>query len=297
MHMTSLPDSSSQSTESLPLLYSGKVRRMYRYAPGQILMVATDNISAFDFVLDTPIPDKGKVLTQLSLWWFDQLKDVVENHVLSTDVPAEFAGRGIIVEELDMIPVEAIVRGYLTGSGLAEYKRSGTVCEIPLPDGLTDGSKLPQPIFTPSTKAEIGLHDENVSFEYVVGQLGEGLAEKLRDVSLAVYSKAEEIARERGIILADTKFEFGLRKDGTIVLGDEVLTPDSSRFWDAETWAPGGPQPSFDKQYVRDWLSKESGWDKGSDVPPPALPDEVVAATRERYLDAYRRLTGKELDV
>ncbi|MDR1833770.1 MAG: phosphoribosylaminoimidazolesuccinocarboxamide synthase [Propionibacteriaceae bacterium] len=281
----------------LELIHSGKVRRLYRYGPGEILMVATDNISAFDFVLDTPIPDKGKVLTQLSLWWFEQLSDVVANHVLSAYVPAEFAGRGVIVEELQMVPVEAIVRGYLTGSGLAEYRQAKTVCGIPLPDGLTDGSRLPEAIFTPSTKAELGEHDENISFETLADSIGAELAGRVREAALAVYTKAEELARERGIILADTKFEFGLRPDGTLVLADEVLTPDSSRFWDAALWAPGGPQPSFDKQYVRDWLSKESGWDKASDTPPPPLPPEVVAATRERYLDAYRRLTGQELAV
>ncbi|MDR1790544.1 MAG: phosphoribosylaminoimidazolesuccinocarboxamide synthase [Propionibacteriaceae bacterium] len=280
---------------SLELIHTGKVRQLYRYAPGQILMVATDNISAFDFVLSTPIPDKGKVLTQLSLWWFEQLAGVVENHVISTDVPAEFAGRSVIVEELQMVPVEAIVRGYLTGSGLAEYRKSGTVTGIDLPAGLTDGSRLPEAIFTPSTKAEIGAHDENISFATLTGIIGAELAERVRATSLAVYTKAEEIARARGIILADTKFEFGLRPDGTLVLADEVLTPDSSRFWDAATWAPGGPQPSFDKQYVRDWLSKESGWDKASDTPPPPLPAEVVAATRARYLQAYRLLTGSEL--
>jgi phosphoribosylaminoimidazole-succinocarboxamide synthase len=278
------------------LIHSGKVRRLYRWSDTEILLVATDAISAFDFVLDTPIPGKGKVLTGLSLWWFSQLADLgIANHVVSADVPVEFAGRGVIVEKLQMVPVEAIVRGYLTGSGLAEYRKSQTVCGLGLPAGLVDGSKLPEPIFTPSTKAEIGQHDENISFERLTDLIGTDLADRVREAALAVYSRAEELARTRGIILADTKFEFGLRGDGTLVLADEVLTPDSSRFWDARLWAPGGPQPSFDKQYVRDWLSNESGWDKASDTPPPPLPAEVVEATRTRYLEAYERLTGNRL--
>lgn len=277
----------------LPLLHTGKVRRLYGWSDDQILMVATDAISAFDFVLSTPIPDKGVVLTQLSQWWFNQID--FPNHVVSTDVPAEFAGRGVIVESLDMVPVECIARGYLTGSGWKEYQESRTVCGIPLPEGLVDGSKLPEPIFTPSTKAEIGEHDENVDYATIVAAHGEELAAQLRDATLSIYTAAAELAAERGIILADTKFEFGLRADGTLVLADEVLTPDSSRFWDAETWQPGKSLPSFDKQYVRDWLSKESGWDKASDTPPPALPQAVVDATRERYLEAYRRLVGSDL--
>lgn len=256
-------------------------------------MVATDAISAFDFVLDTPIPDKGVVLTQLSQWWFSQID--FPNHVVSGDVPAEYAGRGVIVEALDMVPVECIARGYLTGSGWVEYQRSQTVCGIPLPAGLVDGSKLPEPIFTPSTKAEIGEHDENVDYATVVAAHGEDLAARLRDATVKIYTQAADMAAERGIILADTKFEFGLRADGTLVLADEVLTPDSSRFWDAKLWEPGKSLPSFDKQYVRDWLSKESGWDKASDTPPPPLPQEIVAATRERYFEAYRRLVGTEL--
>jgi phosphoribosylaminoimidazole-succinocarboxamide synthase len=280
----------------LELIHAGKVRRLYRWSDTEILLVATDAISAFDYVLDTPIPGKGKVLTGLSLWWFDQLAPLgIPNHVVSTDVPDEFAGRAVIVEKLDMVMVEAIVRGYLTGSGLAEYRKTQTVTGIPLPPGLTDGSKLPEAIFTPSTKAELGEHDENISFETLTGIIGADVAEKVRAASLALYTRAEEIARERGIILADTKFEFGLRPDGTLVLADEVLTPDSSRFWDAALWAPGGAQPSFDKQYVRDWLTKESGWDKGSGTPPPALPNQVVAATQARYLEAYERLTGESL--
>ncbi len=277
----------------LPLLHTGKVRRLYRWSDDQILMVATDAISAFDFVLDTPIPDKGVVLTQLSQWWFNQID--FPNHVVSVDVPEEFAGRGVIVESLDMVPVECIARGYLTGSGWKEYQTSRTVCGIPLPEGLVDGSKLPEPIFTPSTKAEIGEHDENVDYATIVASQGADLAAKLRDATVQIYTAAADLAAERGIILADTKFEFGLRADGTLVLADEVLTPDSSRFWDAETWQPGKSLPSFDKQYVRDWLTQESGWDKASDTPPPALPQTVVAATRERYLEAYRRLVGTDL--
>jgi phosphoribosylaminoimidazole-succinocarboxamide synthase len=284
----------------LPLLHAGKVRRLYAWpgTPGgadRILMVATDAISAFDFVLDTPIPGKGVVLTQLSLWWFDQLRDLIANHVVSTDVPAEVAGRGVIAEKLDMVPVECVARGYLTGSGWAEYQRSRTVCGIPLPEGLVDGSKLPEPIFTPATKAALGEHDENVDFARIVADHGEELAVRLRDATLAIYTRAAGIAAERGIILADTKFEFGLRGDGTLVLADEVLTPDSSRFWDADAWRPGSSLPSFDKQYVRDWLTKESGWDRASNTPPPPLPDAVVQASRERYLEAYRRLVGTHL--
>ncbi len=279
----------------LPLLHAGKVRRLYAWPEDRILMVATDAISAFDFVLSTPIPDKGVVLTQLSQWWFAQID--FPNHVISTDVPEEFAGRGVIVEKLDMVPVECIARGYLTGSGWAEYQKSQTVCGIPLPAGLVDGSKLPEPIFTPSTKAEIGEHDENVDYATIVAAHGEDLAARLRDATLKIYSQAADMAAERGIILADTKFEFGLRADGTLVLADEVLTPDSSRFWDAKLWEPGKSLPSFDKQYVRDWLTKESGWDKASDTPPPALPDEVIAATRDRYFEAYFRLVGEDLLV
>ena len=279
----------------LPLIHAGKVRRLYDAGPGKILLVATDAISAFDFVLSTPIPDKGKVLSQLSLWWFEQLDDLIPNHVLSTDVPAEVAGRAVLVEPLGMVPVECVARGYLTGSGWQEYRASGSVTGIALPEGLQDGSRLPEPIFTPAIKAPMGEHDENVDFAAIVALHGEELATKLKDATLALYGRAEQIARERGIILADTKFEFGLRPDGTLVLADEVLTPDSSRFWDAAGWQPGRSLPSFDKQFVRDWLAHDSGWDRASDTPPPPLPDHIVQATRERYLEAYRRLTGREL--
>ena len=277
----------------LPLIHAGKVRRLYAMPDGDILMVATDNISAFDQVLSTPIPDKGAILNQLSLWWFEQLADVVGNHVVSTDVPARVRGRAVVVERLDMVPVECVARGYLTGSGWAEYRASGTVCGIELPDGLVDGSRLPQPIFTPAIKAPLGEHDENVDFATIVDLHGQELADQLRELTLAIYARAEGIARGRGIILADTKFEFGRRGDGSIVLADEVLTPDSSRFWDAALWQPGVALPSFDKQFVRDWLTHESGWDKASDTPAPPLPDEVVAATRAKYVEAYEKLTGR----
>jgi phosphoribosylaminoimidazole-succinocarboxamide synthase len=277
----------------LPLVHAGKVRELYAVDDDRLLMVATDNISAFDHVLTSHIPDKGKILNQLSLWWFDRIGDLVDNHVLSTEVPPAVEGRAVICERLRMIPVECVARGYLTGSGWLEYQQSQTVCGISLPAGLVDGSLLPEPIFTPATKADLGDHDENVSFEVVVDTVGQELAGRIRDLTLSVYAKAQGIARDRGIILADTKFEFGQRPDGTVVLADEVLTPDSSRFWDAASWAPGGRLDSYDKQYVRDWLLKESGWDRTGDLPPPPLPDEVVAATRGKYVEAYQRLTGK----
>ena len=282
-----------QETLGLPLRHAGKVRELYDIdVDGRpcVLMVATDNISAFDHILPTLIPDKGAVLTQLSSWWFKQFPDVA-NHLVTDEVPDEVAGRAVIVERLDMVPVECVARGYLTGSGWAEYQASGTVCGIQLPDGLQDGDKLPAPIFTPAIKAELGDHDENVDFATIARLHGEELANSLRDATLAIYSRAADIAAQRGIILADTKLEFGLR-DGELVLADEVLTPDSSRFWDANTWKPGASLPSFDKQFVRDWLTRESDWDRISE--PPALPDDVVAATRERYLEAYRRITGSE---
>lgn len=275
-------------------VYSGKVRDLYEMPDGRLLFVASDRISAYDHVLPTPIPDKGRVLTQLSLWWFEQLADLVPNHVLSADVPASVAGRALVCERLAMVPVECVARGYLTGSGLLDYRRDGAVCGIPLPSGLDDGSRLTEPIFTPATKAALGEHDENVSFEAVRGTVGSETAEELRRLTLAVYARAEAVARDRGIIVADTKLEFGRRADGTLVLGDEVLTPDSSRFWPADSWQPGRPQPSFDKQYVRDWLtSPASGWSKDSGDPPPALPDDVVERTRAKYVEAYERLTGR----
>ncbi len=275
----------------LPLIHAGKVREMYALPDGDVLMVATDNISAFDHVLPTPIPGKGAVLTQLSLWWFERLRDLVPDHVVSVDVPDAVRGRAVVVEKLDMVPVECVARGYLTGSGWAEYQRSRTVCGVPLPDGLRDGDKLPAPIFTPAIKARLGEHDENVDLATIARLHGDDLAVRLRDLTLEVYAQAERIAAGRGIILADTKLEFGRRDDGTLVLADEVLTPDSSRFWDAELWRPGESLPSFDKQYVRDWLAEESGWDR--ETTPPELPTEVVEATRARYVEAYERLTGR----
>jgi phosphoribosylaminoimidazole-succinocarboxamide synthase len=277
-------------------LHTGKVRDLYQNEAGDLVMVASDRISAFDWVLPTEIPDKGRTLTQLSLWWFDKLADLVPNHVLSTELPPgapdDWAGRTLICKSLRMVPVECVARGYLAGSGLVEYNESRTVCGLALPEGLVDGSELPAPIFTPATKAAVGEHDENVSYEEVARQVGAETAAQLRQTTLAVYSRARDIARERGILLADTKFEFGYEGE-TLVLADEVLTPDSSRFWPADEWEPGHPQPSFDKQYVRDWLtSPESGWDRKSEQPPPALPPHIVEATRAKYIEAYERLTG-----
>ena len=276
-------------------VYSGKVRDLYEYPDGRLLFVASDRMSAYDWVLPTTIPDKGRILTAMTLWWFEQLADVVPNHLLSLDVPEPVAGRAMVAERLDMFPVECVARGYLAGSGLTDYAASGAVCGNPLPAGLVDGSRLPEPIFTPATKAALGDHDENVDFDAVVSTIGAADAEALRRITLQVYSTADQIARERGIIVADTKLEFGRHvQSGSIVLADEVLTPDSSRFWPADLWDPGHPQPSFDKQYVRDWLtSPASGWDRGSGEPPPPLPADVVEQTRTKYIDAYERLTGR----
>ena len=277
-------------------IHSGKVRDLYRLTDGPhegaLLMVASDRISAFDFILQPGIPDKGEILTRMSLWWFEQLG--VPHHVISTEVPAAVAGRGVICNPLDMFPVECVARGYLTGSGLVDYRATGEVCGIALPAGLEDGSRLPDPIFTPATKAELGDHDENVSYEAVAHTVGDADAAELRDRTLSIYARAEQIARERGIILADTKFEFGRDpQTGAITLADEVLTPDSSRFWPADEWLPGRAQPSFDKQIVRNWLlSPEAGWDRGNENPPPALPAHVVELTRAKYVEAYERLSG-----
>lgn len=267
---------------------TGKVRDLYTNPSGQLLMVTSDRISAFDWVLPTTIPTKGAVLTQLSLFWFEQLKHVVPNHILSTDVPNEVRGRAVIVKPLTMFPIECVARGYLTGSGWSEYKNSQSVCGISLPSGLLDGSQLPENIFTPATKAEVGDHDINITYEQAAQFVPEAM--RLKEMTLELYGAAADFARQRGIILADTKFEFGSDENGVITLGDEALTPDSSRFWDAQTWRPGGAQPSFDKQYVRDYLV-ESGWDRES--PPPVLPDDVVEKTAQRYRDAYLRLTGQ----
>jgi phosphoribosylaminoimidazole-succinocarboxamide synthase len=277
-------------------LHSGKVRDLYELPDGRLLMVASDRISAFDFILETTIPDKGEILTRMSLWWFDRLSELVPHHVLSTEVPPEVRGRAVICERLDMYPVECVARGYLTGSGLLDYRATGEVCGVPLPDGLLDGSRLPEPVFTPATKAALGEHDENVSYDAVADTVGAEAAARLRGLTLAVYTRAEGVARARGIILADTKLEFGARPDGTIVLADEVLTPDSSRFWPVDDWRPGCPQPSYDKQIVRNWLlSPASGWKPTSGEPPPPLPEEVVGLTRSRYLEAYQTLTGEKL--
>jgi phosphoribosylaminoimidazole-succinocarboxamide synthase len=281
-------------------LHSGKVRDLYELPDGNLLMVASDRMSAFDFVLDTPIPDKGEILTRMSLWWFDQLKGLVRNHLVSADVPESVRGRAVVCEPLQMYPVECVARGYLTGSALLDYQTYGEVCGIALPAGLQDGSRLAEPIFTPATKARVGEHDENVDFESVAEEVGDDAAAELRMLTLAVYRKAEAIARERGIILADTKLEFGRRVGGSslgpveTVLADEVLTPDSSRFWPAGDWQPGRAQASYDKQIVRNWLlSPESGWDRSSGEPPPPLPQEIVDRTRSRYIDAFELLTGQ----
>lgn len=286
----------TETPEGLVHVHSGKVRDLYRTADGRLVMLASDRISAFDHILDTSIPDKGRILTAMTVWWFGQLDAIVGNHLISTDdpvIPAPWRGRAMLCVPLEMVPVEAVARGYLTGSGLSDYRASGAVCGVALPAGLVDGDRLPEPIFTPAAKARVGEHDENVSYEAVVAVAGATAAARLRRLTLAIYSRAAEIAAARGIILADTKFEFGRDPAGDLVLGDEVLTPDSSRFWPADGWQPGRAQPSFDKQYVRDWLlSPASGWDRGSGNRPPPLPPEVVAATRARYVEAYERLTG-----
>jgi phosphoribosylaminoimidazole-succinocarboxamide synthase len=284
-------------------VHSGKVRDLYRLEDGgNLLMVASDRISAYDFVLDTTIPDKGEILTRMSLWWFAQLADLVPNHVRSTDVPESVKGRAIVCEELAMYPVECVARGYLTGSGLLDYQSTGEVCGIALPKGLLESSRLPAPIFTPATKAALGDHDENVSYDSVVSDVGPEAAAELRELTLAVYARADALARERGIILADTKLEFGRRLSvqaadsagvGTTVLADEVLTPDSSRYWPAAEWQPGRAQNSYDKQIVRNWLSEQSGWDRASGAAPPPLPPEVVDRTRARYVEAFEMLTGE----
>ncbi len=278
-------------------LSAGKVRELYEIDDDHLLMVATDRISAYDHVLEPAIPDKGRVLTAMSVFFFDAID--FPNHLAGPlddeRIPAEVLGRALVVKRLKMLPFEAVARGYLTGSGLVEYRDTGTVCGIPLPDGLTEASRLEPPIFTPATKAEQGDHDENVSFDVVVEKLGAERAEELRDATLSIYSRAAALAEEKGIILADTKFEFGLDADGRLVLADEVLTPDSSRYWPADSYTVGKVQPSYDKQYVRNWLtSDDSGWDKASDDTPPALPADVVEATRERYIEAYEKLSGQK---
>ena len=291
-------------TLPLPLLARGKVRELYEVDAEHLLLVASDRLSAYDVVLPTGVPDKGAVLTGLSVWWFEQLADLVPNHLVTARVSefpsvlAPFAdqlrGRSMLCRRLEMVPVECVARGYLTGSGLKDYRATGGICGQQLPPGLEDGSQLPSPVFTPATKAAVGDHDENVSYETVEAAVGADLAAELRRVTLAVYTRGATLAAERGILLADTKLELGHDAAGVLTLGDEVLTPDSSRFWPADGWAPGRAQPSYDKQYVRDWLDA-SGWDH---TPPgPELPDEVVDKTRAKYVEAYERLTGSSFDT
>ena len=278
----------------MELLHSGKVRDVYSVDDGDgddLVLVASDRISIYDVILPTPVPDKGAVLTQLSLWWFERLADLVPNHVVPGPVPAGFEGRAMRCRRLDMLPVECVARGYLTGGGLAEYEKRGTVSGIALPPGLVDGSRLPEPVFTPSTKAPLGEHDEPMTFAEVEDRVGADTAARIRDLTLAVYARGAETAARSGILVADTKLEFGRDPaTGDVVLADEVLTPDSSRFWPADSWEPGRPQFSFDKQFVRDW-SATLDWDR---TPPgPEVPDDIVAATRARYVDAYERITGR----
>lgn len=302
--MTYLP--SAPAVPGWRHIYSGKVRDLYvpedadaagDGEPDRVLVVASDRISAYDFILPTQIPGKGEVLTALSMWWFEHLESIVGHHVLSLNVPEVVSGRAMVCKNLEMFPVECVARGYLTGSGLADYRETGEVCGVALPPNMVDGDRLPEPIFTPATKAEVGDHDENVDFATIAETVGSQDAHRLRELTISLYQQAEAVARDRGIILADTKFEFGRdRTTGEIVLGDEVLTPDSSRFWPAEEWQPGRAQPSFDKQFVRDWLtSKASGWDRHSGDTPPELPVEVVERTAQRYREAYHRLTGRDL--
>jgi phosphoribosylaminoimidazole-succinocarboxamide synthase len=272
-------------------LRTGKVRDLYRNSKDEILLVASDRISAFDWVLPSEIPNKGAILTQLSLFWFELLEDIVPNHIVSDDVPTEVSDRAVIVKPLDMFAIECVARGYLTGSGLTEYKSNQTVCGNSLPAGLVDGSQLPETIFTPATKAEIGDHDINIDFATAAKVVGNVDAEQLRDMTIKLYDTAAEFANSRGIILADTKFEFGRDAKGVITLGDEALTPDSSRFWEAASWAPGSAPASFDKQFVRDFLTN-SGWDKKS--PPPELPAEIIEKTAARYEEAFFRITGNK---
>ncbi len=295
------PSDTAPVLEGYAHVYSGKVRDLY--APldpatgqprtDQLLLVASDRISAFDFVLETPVPDKGEVLTRMSLWWFEQLVDIVPNHVVSTDVPDAVRGRAVLVRRLEMLPVECVARAYLTGGGLREYRADGTVSGLRLPEGLTDGSRFPEPLFTPSTKAPSGEHDEPMTYAEVEAAVGPDLAARARDLTTRILARGNEVAAERGILIADTKVEFGV-EEGGLVLADEVLTPDSSRFWPAAQWEPGHPQPSYDKEFVREWLmSPASGWDKASGEAPPPLPQDVLERTRGKYVEAYERLTGR----
>ena len=278
-------------------LHSGKVRDLYQTPESNLLMIASDRISAFDYVLSSKIPDKGKILNALSLWWFDQLTQIVPNHLISTDVPASVTGRAVIVEKLEMLPIECVVRGYLVGSGFQDYELTGSICGHKLPKGLQLASKLPTAIFTPATKAEMGEHDQNISMDEVINLIGTDLASKVEQISLEIYNQASQIALNKGVVLADTKFEFGVRSDGTLVLADEVLTPDSSRFWDPRTIELGSSPDSFDKQFVRNWLlSKESGWQKDL-TPPPVLPDQIISQTAAKYQQAYQLLTGNRWEI
>ena len=288
--------SDAAQLQDLELISQGKVRDIYAVGDDRLLMITSDRISTYDVVHPTPIPDKGKVLTGLTAFWLDRTTDLVPNHVVSfTDVPEELRGRAMLVEKLEMVPVECVVRGYITGSGWKDYGRTGEICGIALPAGLQESEQFPEPLFTPATKADVGDHDENVDFDRAAEIIGDrALLEELKRLSIALYEHGAAHARERGIILADTKFEFGRRADGTIVLGDEVLTPDSSRFWPADGYEPGHGQPSFDKQYVRDWAT-QSGWDKTPPAPP--IPDDVIAGTRARYVEAYEKITGEPFDA
>jgi len=275
---------------ALTLVHSGKVRDVYAIGDDELLLVASDRISVYDVVLPTPVPDKGAILTQLSLWWFEQLADVVPNHVISTDVPAEFAGRAIRVKRLKMVPVECIARGYLTGLGMEQYRESGSVSGVPLPSRLVEADKLASPIFTPTTKESVGVHDQPMTYAEVEAHVGADVADDLRRITLEVYWRGARIAAERGVIVADTKIELGWSAGDELTLGDEVLTPDSSRFWAADHWQPGQAQLSYDKQFVRDWAAS-TGWDKRA--PGPEVPEDVIAATRARYVEVYERLTGR----
>lgn len=289
------PDGASPGRAAPALLYSGKVRDVYSWGDDLLLLVASDRVSAYDHVLATPIPDKGKILTQLSLWWFGQLADLVPNHLVDAEIPAEFAGRAMACRRLSMVPLECVARGYLAGSGLREYRQRESVCGVPLPPGLTDGSRLPEPIFTPATKAPRGQHDENIPMSTVIGLVGADVAAELERITLEVYRRGAAIAARNGILVADTKIELGFAPDGRLLLADEVLTPDSSRLWPADQWQPGRPQVSFDKQIVRDWLdSPEADWGKRDTDPPPALPGRVVEQTRASYIEAYERITGRQ---
>ena len=299
--MTSAIATQYELPEGYEHVYSGKVRDIYRNTQGRFLIITSDRISAYDWILPTEIPDKGRILNGISQWWFSQLEGLVHNHISSTKVPKSVQGRAVVCEPLEMFPTECVVRGYLAGSGYSDYVRERKICGQGLPPGLKDGALLPKPLFTPATKAAVGEHDINITYDELIVDLGQEEAQELKRLSLSIYEYAAEKVSRRGLILADTKFEFGIalggKYKGQIVLGDEVLTPDSSRYWKADAWSPGGPQPSFDKQFVRDWLtSPASGWDKDSEEAPPELPQEVVEKTREKYVEAYERITGDKFE-